>query len=291
MVDEERRAARRAQLAGVRVTYESAAGDRVDADATDLARGGLFVRTATPLPVGKRIALEIQVVGEQAPWSALGRVVWIRERGEGDEQPPGMGVKLIDVDDAVAAGLDRLVETREPTEPGVGEPAQAPLPAVPLTRERTIQGLGGGRAQAIALAREKSIPIDLVARRPESSPAADGDASASAGSGQVDKWHAAGRWVVFAVLLAVAAVAGYVLVDGIARAPERQATIPPVPAATSAPPAGSAAPLPATAQPDPALGTPTPNASAAASASAGKKPSQLPTTAPSSVRPGPAPSK
>ncbi|HZU81639.1 MAG TPA: PilZ domain-containing protein, partial [Polyangiaceae bacterium] len=88
---EERRSARRASIAGVRVTYESATGDHVETDALNLGPGGLFVLGAKPLPVGKRIALEIQVVGEREPWSALGRVVWTRDAPQGENRPAGMG--------------------------------------------------------------------------------------------------------------------------------------------------------------------------------------------------------
>jgi molecular chaperone DnaK len=165
---EERRSAPRARIAGVRVTYESATGDHVETDALNLGPGGLFVRSARPLTVGKRISLEIQVPGELVPWSALGRVVWTRERDEGERRAPGMGVKLIDVEDAVVTTIERLVAGREP-EPELAPPAvpaREPLPAgvvtgfsaevtpapplvqptpvVPIapSRERTILGVG-----------------------------------------------------------------------------------------------------------------------------------------------------
>jgi uncharacterized protein (TIGR02266 family) len=133
---EERRSAPRARLSGVRVTYESAAGDHVETEATNIGPGGLFVLTAKPLAVGKRIALEIQVAGELAPWSALGRVVWAREHDTGQQRPPGMGVKLIDVEDVVVSTIERLVKDRELTEPEIA-PA-APLPS----REPTVLGVG-----------------------------------------------------------------------------------------------------------------------------------------------------
>src|SRR5579863_6423520 len=96
---EERRSAPRARISGARVTYESAAGDHVETDALNIGRGGLFVATARPLAVGKRISLEIQMAGDPGPWSALGRVVWVREDAAEPQRPSGMGVKLIDVED------------------------------------------------------------------------------------------------------------------------------------------------------------------------------------------------
>src|SRR5579864_2948646 len=110
---EERRSAPRARISGVRVTYESAAGDHVETEAPNIGRGGLFIASGKPLAVGKRIALEIQIAGELVPWSALGRVVWTREHADGERRPAGMGVKLIDVEDVVVTTIEGLVRERE----------------------------------------------------------------------------------------------------------------------------------------------------------------------------------
>ena len=207
---EDKRSARRARMSGVRATYESAGVD-VEANVLDLGAGGLFVRTATPLAVGKRISLELQIVGEPGPWSVLGRVVWVREKGEGEGAPPGMGVKFIDADEDVVAAIDRLVESRERTEPGLGRsrPAGAlGTPIAPPQRESTVLGLGpsssgpgerpNGAAQphlpaaeaseaqpAAVLAtsvpppREPSIAIDLATRKSRPPPSAESPSAAA----------------------------------------------------------------------------------------------------------------
>jgi uncharacterized protein (TIGR02266 family) len=268
---DERRSARRARIAGVRVTYESAAGDRVDAHAKDLGRGGLFVRTTKPLAVGKRIALEIQVVGVQTPWAALGRVVWNRESADGEDRPAGMGVKLIDVEDAVVAAIDRLVDTREPTEPGVGEPPK-PVPVPPR-------------------APEASIPIDLIAPRKEPAVAAQAAPAAAAapapGAAPTEKRTGCGWLVVLGVLAAIAGVAAYVLFDGMFRPPPRVQPIPAGPATTV-----SSVFLPEpTASPVPPVASPPASASAAPSASSPKKPAAAPSSTPSGRPPTGAPKK
>lgn len=166
---EERRSARRAPIAGVRVTYEDENGQTVGADVLDMASGGLFIRTQAPLPVGRRIAVDLTVVGEPGPWAAIGRVVWVREADE-DGRPPGMGVKLIDVDDATTAALERLLDTREPTAPGVGgsvppvAPNVTPAPAgalapPPAQREPTLVGVG----EAPDSAHVKTAPVAHLA--------------------------------------------------------------------------------------------------------------------------------
>lgn len=140
-MSEDRRSARRARLSGIRVTYESATGDRRQADVLNLSREGLFVVEARPLAVGKRISLEVVVAGEPGPWAALGRVVWVRERAEG-ERPVGMAVKFIDVEDSVVSAIEGLIEAREPTERGIGvTPEVEPVMNAP-SRERTMLGVG-----------------------------------------------------------------------------------------------------------------------------------------------------
>ena len=133
---DERRKARRARIPGMRVTIEGADGERVEAEVLDVGSGGLFIRTTNPLAVGKRLSLEIQNGAGGPTWSALGRVVWNRATGTKDAAP-GMGVKLIDVEDAVVAAIARVVETsssapvRERTVLGIRAGTTAPAPPVP----------------------------------------------------------------------------------------------------------------------------------------------------------------
>jgi uncharacterized protein (TIGR02266 family) len=216
---DERRSARRAHIGGVRVTYESATGDRVETVAHDLARSGLFVRAAKPLAVGKRIALEIQVIGEQGTWSALGRVVWTRETPDGD-RPAGMGVKLIDIEESVVAVIDRLVETRERTEPGVG------VPSAPPAMDQ--------RAPAL------SIPIDLVGRRRAATTTAGEATATTEAPAATDKRSGCG-WSLAALgtLAALGAVGAYALALR-APTPPRPVPAPPLPMAATTPPPGVA---------------------------------------------------
>jgi uncharacterized protein (TIGR02266 family) len=233
---DERRTSRRVRISGVRVTYESATGERVDAFALDLGTGGIFVRTAAPLAVGKRISLEIQVVGEAGPWAALGRVVWSREKGQAGA-PPGMGVKLIDADDAVLAAIGRLVETREHTEPGVGQgstPPPAPAPTVPPERERTLLGVGTSPDEARKTPTTPIVPMVPATPATPVPPAAAPPAAPRVAPAAAErplpkpapsplpvapkaeeKSGGAGRTVVIVVLLVVAGIAAYVFLDAL----------------------------------------------------------------------------
>lgn len=150
---EVRRAARRVRLPGVQVTYEAATGERQQARVVDLSREGLYIPSAKPLAIGKRLSLEIQPIGEPTAWSALGRVVWVRDADDGDERPAGMAVKIIDAEDAVVAAIERLLEAREPTERGLGSgdtilPVRPRARSNPPAREKTMLGVGADAAPA-----------------------------------------------------------------------------------------------------------------------------------------------
>jgi Tfp pilus assembly protein PilZ len=166
----------------------------------DLSREGLYIPSATPLPVGKRLSLEIQPIGEPKPWSALGRVVWVRDADDGDERPAGMAVKIIDAEDAVVMAIQGLLEAREPTERGLGLgatilPVRPRSRSNPSPRERTTVGVGSdaipapvapivstaarreptlvgvGETETSADSREVSLAIDLVGPRSRLVPA------------------------------------------------------------------------------------------------------------------------
>lgn len=152
---EERRQARRARVPALRVIYESASGERIEADALDISTGGVFIGAATPVPSGKRLSLEFRLASDPTRYSALGRVLWTRDT-DTTAGPAGMGVKLIDADESLIALIERLVDTRERTSPGAGA---AKMPA----RERTMLGIGLTEQAAEAPA----TPIIAVAPKRE----------------------------------------------------------------------------------------------------------------------------
>jgi Tfp pilus assembly protein PilZ len=190
-VTDDRRTTRRAQVPGVRAVCVSTRSEQIEADVRDLGKGGLFVRSVRPLSVGQRLSIDIWAVGEPAPWSVLGRIVWTREAEEGEHRPAGMGIKLIVVDDPVAAAIDRLVDThermeavgrlggptREMTVLGVGpsdEPPvapPAPIISVAFAREPTVLGVGG---MAETPSRELSVAFELVSKRRPPAPPPSG---------------------------------------------------------------------------------------------------------------------
>ena len=61
----------------------------------DVSRGGIFIRTREPLPVGTRLKLDFQLLDAAPLFQGEGTVVWIREHDPARAGvTPGMGVRF-----------------------------------------------------------------------------------------------------------------------------------------------------------------------------------------------------
>jgi uncharacterized protein (TIGR02266 family) len=75
---------------------------------TNLSRGGLFVSTRDPEPVGTELVLSLRVPGRALPVTLRARVRWNRSEDNLDG-PAGMGLSFADVDGVLGDHIDRLV--------------------------------------------------------------------------------------------------------------------------------------------------------------------------------------
>ncbi len=91
----------------VRVAYRST-GTFLVAYSVNLSKGGIFLETEEPLPIGSAIALELEV-----PTIGLlklaGKVAWLREPNP-EGLPQGMGVQFASLDDNYGSAIDELVK-------------------------------------------------------------------------------------------------------------------------------------------------------------------------------------
>jgi uncharacterized protein (TIGR02266 family) len=154
-MQQERRNAHRAHIPGVKLTFESATDEPEEATALDISPDGIFIRTARPAAVGKRLAIELRLPADERSWSALGRVRWSRAGGDAT-RPSGMGVQLIDIDeaafDAIRRALESLPPSRERTVRGIGVAAPPVVSAVePRPRRRRVEPAALLVAAAVAL--------------------------------------------------------------------------------------------------------------------------------------------
>ena len=75
----------------------------------NLSRGGMFVHSDSPLPVGTVISITLIVPGGQ-PIEIEGEVKWVVQRSPSAAVIPGMGVKITNISDESRKILEDLVE-------------------------------------------------------------------------------------------------------------------------------------------------------------------------------------
>src|SRR5205085_2189664 len=61
----------------------------------DISRGGIFIKTPTPLPLGKEVHLTVVAPGGTHLIEAKGKVTWIRDVSKATPtEPAGMGIQF-----------------------------------------------------------------------------------------------------------------------------------------------------------------------------------------------------
>ncbi len=78
----------------------------------NVSAGGMFIRTTSPQPVGTVFDFEFTLGDDYTLIHGLGEVVWVRERDEGFDRPPGMGVRFLSLDPGSRKLIDRMVADR-----------------------------------------------------------------------------------------------------------------------------------------------------------------------------------
>jgi type IV pilus assembly protein PilZ len=72
----------------------------------NISKGGTFIKTKKPLPIGTRFLFKLTVPHREEPFELLGDVVWSKAEGE----EPGMGIRFIYSDDKQRAEFEGVVE-------------------------------------------------------------------------------------------------------------------------------------------------------------------------------------
>src|SRR5687767_7656127 len=122
----------------LKVRFKSATVDEfIEQYAKDISRGGIFIKSKTPMAIGTLLKFEFQLKDESRLIHGVGRVVWKREQDEanGDDSPPGMGIKFIKMDPESRQIVEKIVSGRGEAaggyEAGGGEAAGG-IPGVPV---------------------------------------------------------------------------------------------------------------------------------------------------------------
>jgi uncharacterized protein (TIGR02266 family) len=93
---QERREEPRAEVE-VEVRYRTAQ-EFLSAYARNISGGGIFVRTAQPLPLNQGVRLRFTLPGVSHQFDVSGIVVWSSPCSSRTSLPSGMGIKLVDLD-------------------------------------------------------------------------------------------------------------------------------------------------------------------------------------------------
>ena len=72
----------------------------------NISKGGTFIKTKKPLPIGTRFLFKLTVPQRAEPFELLGEVVW--SKGDGEE--PGMGIRFIYNDERQRTEFESMVE-------------------------------------------------------------------------------------------------------------------------------------------------------------------------------------
>jgi uncharacterized protein (TIGR02266 family) len=103
----------RAKVLSMTVRYRSATlNEFIEHHSYDVSRGGLFIKTPSPFAPGTLLKFEVKIAEDQRVMQGVGRVVWKRDASTGPEEPAGMGIKFIKLDESSKAVIERLVQSR-----------------------------------------------------------------------------------------------------------------------------------------------------------------------------------
>jgi uncharacterized protein (TIGR02266 family) len=117
--------------APVRIRLRYASFDAlIDKFAPNVTRGGVFIASKTPLPIGSTFAFEIQLAGGEVALAGDGKVTWVKAfDAAAPTKPHGMGVQFLRLDSPSRELLNKILARKAAPggSGGVRAPAAAPV--------------------------------------------------------------------------------------------------------------------------------------------------------------------
>jgi uncharacterized protein (TIGR02266 family) len=106
----------------------------VERFAPNVTRGGIFIASRDPRPVGSEVRFEVLLTSGPPVLSGEGRVTWVKDYNPAEPQRPhGMGVQFTMIDPACRPVLERLLRKREEAQ---RRPTAAAVPVAPPPQPR-----------------------------------------------------------------------------------------------------------------------------------------------------------
>lgn len=111
MAEEQRKSPRRPLR--MRLDYKHESGANFLFEYTqNISRGGIFIETLQPLPVGTNVVMRFTPPGEEGEIYVEGRVAWVNAVRSGEENTnPGMGIQFKNLSDENKDLISRMVGT------------------------------------------------------------------------------------------------------------------------------------------------------------------------------------
>lgn len=101
---------RKEQRIPIEIEVKYSTGDSFVIDWTmNISRGGMFIRTPNPLPVGSVLKIQFSVPGAQENISAEGIVRWKIDPSD-PNIIPGMGIEIISIDESSKNILNEFIK-------------------------------------------------------------------------------------------------------------------------------------------------------------------------------------
>src|SRR5437763_3437584 len=99
----------------LKIKFKSSNLDQfIERYSVDVSRGGIFIRTKEPLPVGTQLRFEFQLQDASSLIAGDGTVVWIREHDPARQGvAPGMGVRFDKLAAESQKVLDRILSEKQ----------------------------------------------------------------------------------------------------------------------------------------------------------------------------------
>jgi uncharacterized protein (TIGR02266 family) len=103
----------------LKVRFKSATVDEfIEHYSKDVSRGGIYIKSSQPMAVGTLLKFQFQLKDESALIRGVGRVVWTRAEVDATaDNPAGMGIKFIKMDNESRSMVERIVDSNAP-DPG-----------------------------------------------------------------------------------------------------------------------------------------------------------------------------
>jgi uncharacterized protein (TIGR02266 family) len=110
--------------APIRIRLRFASFDAfIDKFAPNVTRGGVFIASRTPLPVGQTFAFEIQLAGGEVALAGDGKVTWTKAYDPAAPQKPhGMGVQFLRLDAPSRDLLNKMLARKAAAGAAPGKP-------------------------------------------------------------------------------------------------------------------------------------------------------------------------